>query len=93
MLAPSSAAILVIREDSNDTDRSHSPTLALRRVPQAQLHAAVDRPAGLTRLMEGDQPTPGMGATNPYATILLQARPSPYATALIQEDSPATYAT
>jgi CRP-like cAMP-binding protein/predicted MFS family arabinose efflux permease len=49
--------------------------------------------AGLARPVEGDQPTPGMGAANPYATMLLQARPSPFATALIHEESPAAYAT
>jgi CRP-like cAMP-binding protein/sugar phosphate permease len=49
--------------------------------------------AGLNRLADGDQPTPRMGAANPYATMLLQARPSPYATALVQEDAPAAYAT
>jgi CRP-like cAMP-binding protein len=41
----------------------------------------------------GDQPTPRMGAANPYATMLLQARPSAYATALVQQESPAAYAT
>jgi CRP-like cAMP-binding protein/predicted MFS family arabinose efflux permease len=49
--------------------------------------------AGLARLGNGDQPTPRMGAASPYATMLLQARPSPYATALIQEERPAAYAT